>query len=58
MVLRIAQVEILERPIIDLTWLDLTLAAGLILIAIGISRWHGLGLAKLLASKHWVFAAP
>jgi putative ABC transport system permease protein len=37
---------LLERPIVDVSWLDITLAAGLILIAIGISRWQGLGLAK------------
>jgi putative ABC transport system permease protein len=38
--------EILERPIVDVSWLDLTLASGLILIAIGVSRWQKLGLGK------------
>jgi putative ABC transport system permease protein len=32
------------QPIIELAWLDLTLAAGLILIAFGLSRWQGVGL--------------
>ncbi len=34
------------RPIIELSWLDLTLAAGLILIAFGLSRWRGVGLGR------------
>jgi putative ABC transport system permease protein len=38
--------DVLAQPIIDVTWLDLTFAGGLILIAIGISRWQGLGLAR------------
>lgn len=38
--------EILERPIVDVSWLDLSLAFGLILIAIGISRWQKLGLGR------------
>lgn len=37
-------VEVLAQPIVDLSWFDLGLAAGLILIAIGISRWQGLDL--------------
>lgn len=37
---------VLNRPIVDVSWLDLTLAAGLILIAIGVSRWQRLGLGK------------
>lgn len=40
------QIDILDRPIIDVSWLDLTLAIGLILIAVGISGWQGLGLAR------------
>jgi putative ABC transport system permease protein len=42
----IQQAEVLERPIISISWLDLTLAGGLILVAIGISRWQGLGLGR------------
>jgi putative ABC transport system permease protein len=42
------QAQVLEHPIIDLTWIDLTLAAGLILIASGISRWQGIGLTRAL----------
>jgi putative ABC transport system permease protein len=38
--------EVLQRPIVDVSWLDLTLAFGLVGIAIGVSRWQGLGLAK------------
>ncbi len=38
--------DVLARPIIELSALDLTLAAGLILIAVGISRWQGLGLTR------------
>jgi putative ABC transport system permease protein len=34
------------QPIIELAWLDLTLAAGLILIAFGLSRWQGVGLGR------------
>ena len=33
-------------PITDVSWFDLMLAAGLILIAVGISRWQSLGLAR------------
>ncbi len=35
-------------PIADLSSLDLTLAGGLVLIAVGISRWQGLGLGRSL----------
>lgn len=38
--------DALPQPIIDLSWLDLALAAGLILIAFGLSRWQGVGLAR------------
>lgn len=38
--------EILERPIVSLSWLDIALALGLVLIAIGVSQWQGLGLGK------------
>jgi putative ABC transport system permease protein len=38
--------EVLAQPIVDLAWLDLVLAGGLIAIAIGISRWQGLGLGR------------
>ena len=37
-----------SRSIIEVSWFDLGLAFGLILIAIGISRWQGLGLAQRL----------
>jgi putative ABC transport system permease protein len=38
--------DLLSQPLIDVSWLDLALAIGLILIAIGISCWQGLGLAR------------
>jgi putative ABC transport system permease protein len=38
--------DLLAQPTVDLGWLDLGLAAGLIGIAIGISRWQGLGLGR------------
>ncbi|MBW3630603.1 MAG: iron export ABC transporter permease subunit FetB [Gemmatimonadetes bacterium] len=38
--------EVQDRPIVDVSSLDLTLAVGLILIAIGVSRWQKLGLEK------------
>ncbi len=38
--------DVLTQPIVDLGWFDLVLAAGLVLIGIGISRWQGLGLAR------------
>lgn len=43
------RIDVLDRPIIDVSWLDLTLAIGLILIAAGISGWQGLGLARSFA---------
>ncbi len=36
----------LQNSMIDLSLLDLTLAAGLILIAIGLSHWQGIGLTR------------
>jgi len=38
--------EVVNSPITDVSWLDLSLALGLVLIAIGISRWQSLGLVK------------
>ena len=35
-----------EQSIIQLSWLDLTLAAGLILIAVGLSHWQRVGLTR------------
>jgi putative ABC transport system permease protein len=46
MLLQTAQTHVLEQPIVDLAWLDLVLAAGLLAIAGGISRWQGLGLGR------------
>jgi putative ABC transport system permease protein len=37
---------VLDQPIVDLSSFDLILAAGLVLIAIGVSRWQGLGLGR------------
>jgi putative ABC transport system permease protein len=37
---------VMDAPLIDLAWLDLVAAAGLILIVIGIARWQGLGLGR------------
>ena len=39
-------VYVRTQAIIELTWLDLTLAAGLILIAFGLSRWQRVGLGR------------
>ncbi len=33
-------------PVADVTWPDLALAAGLVLVAIGVARWERLGLAR------------
>jgi putative ABC transport system permease protein len=41
-----AQSDVLAQPIVDLAWMDLVLAAGLIGIAIGISGWQRLGLGR------------
>ncbi len=38
--------QILGQPIIDVSWLDITAAVGLVLIAIGISRWQVTALAR------------
>ncbi len=35
-----------NSPIADVSWLDVSLALGLVLIAVGISRWQKLGLVK------------
>jgi putative ABC transport system permease protein len=43
---RPSQADVLAQPGVDLGWLDLVLAAGLVGIAIGISRWQGLGVAR------------
>ena len=37
-----------SRSIVDVSWFDLGLAFGLILIAVGIARWQGVGLARRL----------
>jgi len=37
-----------SRSIVDVSWFDLGLAFGLILIAVGIARWQGVGLAQRL----------
>ncbi len=39
-------IDILEQPLLDLTWIDLTVSVGLVLIAIGVSGWHRTGLAR------------
>ncbi len=39
--------DILEQPTIDLSWLDLTGAFALVLLAIGISRWQRTNLTKV-----------
>jgi len=38
--------EAVHRAVLEVSWPDLALAFGLILIAVGISRWQNLGLAK------------
>ncbi len=40
------QSGVLEQPIQELAWLDIVLAAGLILMAAGLSRWQVVGLTK------------
>ncbi|NIR43879.1 MAG: iron export ABC transporter permease subunit FetB [Gemmatimonadetes bacterium] len=37
--------DILSSPVIDISWLDLVGAAGLILLSVGITRWQGTRLA-------------
>ena len=39
----------MTQPLLDLTWIDLTVAVGLVLIAIGVSGWHRTGLARSFA---------
>jgi putative ABC transport system permease protein len=46
MLLLIQSSETAARAIIDVSWFDLSLACGLILIAVGLSRWQRLGLEK------------
>lgn len=46
MLVLIQNSENAARAIIDVSWLDLSLAFGLILIAVSLSRWQRLGLAK------------
>ena len=41
--------DVLEQPILDITSIDLTVALGLVLISIGVSRWHRTGLARSFA---------
>ncbi|HEV2132143.1 MAG TPA: iron export ABC transporter permease subunit FetB [Longimicrobiaceae bacterium] len=43
---RVQLPDLLARPIIELSGLDLALAGGLVLLAVGISRWQGLGLER------------
>lgn len=37
--------DLLERAMIEVSWLDLVAAGGMVLVAIGIVRWQGAGLA-------------
>ena len=37
-----------SRALVEVSWVDLGVAFGLILIAVGIARWHGVGLAQRL----------
>ncbi len=46
MLLFLQNSEAVHRPVLEVSWPDLALAFGLILIAVGISRWQKLGLAK------------
>ncbi len=46
MLLLLQSTDAASRSIIDVSWLDLSLSFGLILIAVGLSRWQQLGLAK------------
>lgn len=43
---RLLQGAAAAAPTIDVTWLDLGLAAGLVLVAVAISAWQRLGLAR------------
>ena len=37
-----------SRALVEVSWIDLGLAFGLILLAVGLARWHGVGLAQRL----------
>src|SRR5207244_11514930 len=37
-----------SRALVEVSWFDLGVAFGLILIAVGIARWQGVGLAQRL----------
>jgi putative ABC transport system permease protein len=39
-------IDILAQPLLELSWIDLTVAVGLVLISIGVSGWHRTGLAR------------
>ena len=43
------QTAVLDTPIAELSWLDIVLAGGLILLAVGLSRWQRLGLTRDIA---------
>ena len=40
------QADVLDQPMVALSWVDLALGAGLILIAVGLARWQRVGLAR------------
>lgn len=42
-------IDILAQPLLQLSWIDLTVAVGLVLISIGVSGWHRTGLARSFA---------
>ena len=42
-------IDILTQPLLELSWIDLTVAVGLVLISIGVSGWHRTGLARSFA---------
>lgn len=41
--------EIMQQPILDVSWLDMAAALGLVLVALGISGWRATGLTGSLA---------
>ena len=41
--------DVLTQPLLQLSWIDLTVAVGLVLISIGVSGWHRTGLARSFA---------
>ena len=43
------QTAVLDTPIAQLSWLDIVLAGGLILLAVGLSRWQRVGLTRDIA---------